>query len=161
MKTLIVFYSRTSTTKKIVEDLARRMGADIEELIDKKNRTGAIGYIFSGKDAMKELETEIVETKKSVEEYDLLIIATPIWAGKMTPAIRTYINRNVGKLKKVAFIAIQGANPPKQESVFAKLEEICKIRSGANLHLSTKQVVSGSYEQELKSFLDNLHVAKQ
>lgn len=41
MKILIVFYSRTGTTRKVAHELQKSLKADIEELFD-KNRSGPI-----------------------------------------------------------------------------------------------------------------------
>ena len=44
MKSLVVYYSRTEITKKLAEAIARKTGADIEEIIPKVNYKGKIGY---------------------------------------------------------------------------------------------------------------------
>jgi hypothetical protein len=51
---------------------------------------------------MSEKETEIVATKRNPAEYDLIVIAQPVWAWSPTPAIRTYIKMNDLSGKKVA-----------------------------------------------------------
>ena len=53
MKTLVVLYSRTGTTKKVGEEIAAALKADVEEIIDTKKRSGPIGYVQAGRDAMK------------------------------------------------------------------------------------------------------------
>ena len=50
-KTLVAYYSRTGTTKKVGEAIAKALKADIDEIIDLKKRSGAIGWVVSGKDA--------------------------------------------------------------------------------------------------------------
>jgi flavodoxin len=45
MKTLIVYFSKSGTTKKLAEKLANIFKADIETLIDKKKRSGLIGWL--------------------------------------------------------------------------------------------------------------------
>ena len=37
MKSLVVYYSRTNTTKKLAEAIASNVNADIEEIIPKVN----------------------------------------------------------------------------------------------------------------------------
>ncbi|HBP51341.1 TPA: flavodoxin, partial [Candidatus Shapirobacteria bacterium] len=54
MKTLVVFYSRTGNTRRMGELIAQKLHADIDEIIDQKSRSGIIGWILSGRDAMKE-----------------------------------------------------------------------------------------------------------
>jgi flavodoxin len=56
----------------------------------------------AGGDAVRGKETEIAQTKRTPADYDLIIIAQPVWAGSPTPAIRTYLNRNDLSGRKVA-----------------------------------------------------------
>ena len=102
MKTLVIYYTRTGNTKFIAETIAAELGADIEEVIDMKNRQGILNYLPAGRDAMQGKETQIAETKRTPTDYDLIIIAQPVWAGSPTPAIRTYLNKNDLSGKKVA-----------------------------------------------------------
>ena len=87
MKILIVYYSRTGTTKKIAEELSKNFNADLEEIVDKKNRAGAIGWVMSGRDNIKKALTEIEEVKNDPSQYDLVIFGSPNWVGTIAPAI--------------------------------------------------------------------------
>jgi flavodoxin len=102
MKTMVVYYTRTGNSKFAAETIAAELGADIEEVIDLKNRQGKLAYMSCGRDAMSGKETEIAPTKRSPADYDLIVIAQPVWAWSPTPAIRTYVNRNDLSGKKVA-----------------------------------------------------------
>jgi flavodoxin len=102
MKTLVIYYTRTGNAKFIAETIAAELGADIEEVIDLKNRQGRLNYLPAGRDAMQGKETEIAQTKRTPTDYDLIIIGQPVWAGSPTPAIRTYLNKNDLSGKKVA-----------------------------------------------------------
>jgi hypothetical protein len=46
--------------------------------------------------------TEIAETRRNPLDYDLIVIAQPVWAGSPTPAIRTYLKKNDLSGKKLA-----------------------------------------------------------
>jgi len=48
MKTLVAYYSRTGNTKKVAVEIAKNLKADIDEIIDKKDRSGMIGWIIGG-----------------------------------------------------------------------------------------------------------------
>ena len=102
MKSLVVYYSRTGKTKFVAETIAAQLGSDIEEIVDLKNREGKMGWMSATRDASSEKETQIASTKKNPNEYDLLIIGTPVWAFTLTPAIRTYIKKNDLSGKKIA-----------------------------------------------------------
>lgn len=65
MKALVAFYSRTGNTKKLAEEISKILEADIEEIRDKKDRSGAIGWLFAGKDATSKETTELEKTEKT------------------------------------------------------------------------------------------------
>jgi flavodoxin len=112
LKSLIVYYSRTGNTKFIAETVAAEIGADTEEIVDKKNRMGIGGWLGAGKDARAGVETEIEPLKKSPADYDLIIVGTPIWASRVTPAITTYLKKNDLAGKKVAAFFVQDGKKP-------------------------------------------------
>ncbi len=39
-KILVAYYSKTGNTKRAAEDIAKSLGADLEEIKDKRNRKG-------------------------------------------------------------------------------------------------------------------------
>jgi flavodoxin len=102
MKTLVIYYTRTGNSKFAAETIAAELGADIEEVVDLKNRQGRLAYMSCGRDAMSEKETEIAQTKINPADYELIVIAQPVWAWSPTPAIRTYLKKNDLSGKKVA-----------------------------------------------------------
>jgi flavodoxin len=102
MKTLVVYYTRTGNSKFAAETVAAELGADVEEVVDLKNRKGRFAFLPAGRDAMQGKLTEIAETKRNPLDYDLIVIVQPVWAGSPTPAIRTYLKKNDLSGKKVA-----------------------------------------------------------
>lgn len=154
MKILLVYYSRTGTTKKLAEALAWELGADLEELIDKKDRRGAWGYLISGRDAMAKRLTEIESPKKDPATYDLVILGTPVWGAHPCPALRTYLSQKKKSLKKIALFATQGSSGAKK--TFRLLEELCELKAVATLALSTKQVWKENYKEAAGDFLGRI-----
>jgi flavodoxin len=113
LKTLVVYYSRTGNARFVAETIAAEVGADIEEVIDLKKRSGAFGFLSGGSDARRGKETKIAPTTKSPAGYDLIIVGTPVWAGRPSPAIRTYLKKNDLSGKKVAVFFAQGGKKPR------------------------------------------------
>jgi len=153
-KTLIVFYSRTGITKKIGELIAKKIGGDVEELIDEKDRSGPLGYVMAGKDAALKKLTEIKPLKNNPEDYKTIILGTPIWAYTMAPALRTYIEKNKTILKKkaTAFFCTQESSGG--EKTLKEMETILG-KPVAELELSKKDIEPIN-ENKLKEFLDNI-----
>ena len=110
MKSLVVYYTRTGNAKFVAETIAAELGSDIEEVVDLKKRAGKIGWMTAGKDATQEKQTKIGPTTRVPQDYDLIILGTPVWAWKPTPAIRTYIAKNDLSGKKVALFFTMDSN---------------------------------------------------
>lgn len=152
MKILVAFYSRTGTTKKVGESIAENLKCDSEEIFDTKKREGLIGYVRGGKDALTRKLTKIKPIKKDSSNYDLVIIGTPVWAGRMTPAIRTYISEN--KFNNVAFFGTMGGNNP--SNTFSEMEEITGKKPKDILVLRTKEVAKNEYSGKVSEFVEKI-----
>lgn len=100
-RVLVVYYSREGHTQLVAEKLAEKFGADIERLIDKKKRTGPIGFSSAGKDAIAGNLTKLEPLKHNPQDYNLILIGTPGWWGNVTPAVRTFITQNNISGKKI------------------------------------------------------------
>lgn len=154
MKVLIVYYSRTGTTKKVAERLSQELGAECEEIIDHKKRAGFFGFLGAGLDALRKKVTKIDPPEKDPAGYDLVIVGTPIWAGLMAPAARTFLSDNRGKIKKIAFLATMGG--AKLTKAWADMQTVCCLSPVATVAVSAKQMSSGEYITSLKDFAAKL-----
>ena len=113
MKKLVAYYSRTGNTKFVAEKIADHLDAETCEVIDKKNRKGKLVFLTGGYAALREKLTKI-EVNKIIDDYDFIIVGSPVWAGKIAPAIRTFLVQNDFSDKQVAiFVTLKGDNPEK------------------------------------------------
>ena len=153
MRSLVVYYSRTGTTKSVGEAIARELGADCEEIIDLKKRIGLrpIRWIIAGKDAWRRKLTDI-KIQKSPDDYDVIIIGTPIWAGRMTPAARTYLESQKLDGKKVGFFCTGSGS-----KAFEEMKKLVPKSSViGSLGIRAREVKFGSYGEKVKSFVESL-----
>jgi flavodoxin len=158
MKILIAYYSKTGNTKRVAHDIAQKLGADVEELVDKKKRTGLLGYFRSGRDGMKKIGTEIGELSKDPAEYDLVITGSPVWGWNIVPAVRTYLEQNKGKIKSHAFFVTSGNTD--SEKLVGYLKEIMDSDPLAHVGFSTEQLKEEKvYGERLAKFVDSVQSA--
>lgn len=94
MTDLVVYYTRTNKTKMVAEKIAQMKNADMLEIIDKKDRSGALGYIGGVISAIRNSPTPIEYDVKDLSKYDIVYLGSPVWASKPAPAIREYIEQN-------------------------------------------------------------------
>lgn len=157
MKILIVYYSRTHTTQKVAETMHMLLGgqADIEELVDLTSRIGGPGYLRGGRDVIFKRQTRIEPAQHNPQEYDLIIIGTPVWVGSMSLAINEYLKQFPRYLKQVAFFTTQG--DPQRQRVFDDLRRATRKEPVAELMLTTDEVVQNRYREKLDDFVKKIN----
>jgi len=153
-QTLVVYYSRTGTTRKLAEQIAEALDADVEEIIDRKDRSGVLGYLASGKDALIRKEADIRPPSRGPSRYRLVVVGTPVWAFSMSCPIRAYLARQKEGLPDVAFFLTTGGSAI--ERTFTHMEELCGKSPVATLGLRRKDVLKDRHTDELQAFLDAL-----
>jgi flavodoxin len=154
MKILIAYYSRTGTTKQACDELAAKLGADVEQITDTKSRSGVFGYLGGGRDAVKKHATVIGPLKYDPSQYDLVVVATPVWGAHVPPAIRTYLQQAKGTIKKAAFLCTMGGSG--DAGTYADMKELTGLDPVATLTLKTREVKGGQHAAKLQEFADKL-----
>ncbi len=151
MTHLVVYYSRTGTTKKLAKSIKRKLDCDEEEIIDKKDRSGVLGFLRASWDAWRGKETEIYGGKKDPSNYDHILIGTPVWAGSPAPAVITYIKKRKFDLDKVSFFCTyKGSGGQK---VFDKMGNLCGKKPKSTLGLKSEKIENRRFENDVDEFI--------
>lgn len=113
-KSLVIYYSRTGKTKFVAEKIASELGAEIEEITDLKNRKGRLAFLIAGYEATLGKETKINESKNSPKDFELIVVGSPVWNSRPSPATRTYLKKQDLSGKKTAvFYTSEGTGSEK------------------------------------------------
>lgn len=155
MKTLIVYYSRTGLTKKIGQKLSAILSATEEEITDQINRSGVVGYLKCGKEAVQKILPAIDPVKNDPADYDLVIVGTPVWAATMASPVRTYLTSQKDKFKRVAFFATQGGEGANR--TLDHMAEICGLKPAASLIVYSREVAKDTCDEKLQQFIKDLN----
>ncbi len=153
MSTLVIYYSRTGTTRKVGDQIAQQLGCDKEEIFDTKSRSGPIGYMGAGKAGLRKQLTELKQVSKNPGEYDLIVIGTPVWLYNISAPVRTYIEMYKNKFGDVAFFLTCVDNPGK---TLAEMETICGKRPKSTLLLMKKDFKAGNDGKKIQEFVNEL-----
>ena len=155
MKTLVVYYSRTGRTKTVAETLAQQLQCDSEEIIDTKKRDGTLGFIISGRHAMKKKPAILKPIQKDPALYDLVLIGTPIWVKTISTPIRTYIEEQKNKFKAVGFFSTYGDTGA--EAAFTEMQELCGKQPLGVFACNIQDVETGEFNNKINRFITVLH----
>ena len=103
---LCIYYSRTGNTKQAMTEIAEALDCELLEVQDKTNRSGAIGALRCGLDAMRKKTRPLtrVGASRALSDYELIVIGTPIWAGRCSSVIRALLKRRGFEMTNVAYV---------------------------------------------------------
>ena len=127
MKAIVVYYSLEGNTAYAAEKIAAALGADTLRLQPKKAYpdSGFRKFFWGGKSAVMAETPALDPYDFRAEDYDLVILGFPVWAGNVTPPIRTFVSEQTLRAVPVAAFACEsGAGA---EKAFAKLMECAGI----------------------------------
>lgn len=120
---LCIYYSRTGNTKKAMEEIAAALDAELVELRDGADRSGWKGWLRCGLDAMRRSTRPVapVETARPLGDYRLVILGTPVWAGRYSAVMRSFLKEQGGKIRNAAYVLTRSSGSQHQE-VFRQLD---------------------------------------
>jgi flavodoxin len=111
--TLVIYYSLTGNTKFVAETIAAATGADLLQLVPKKDitATGLGRYLWGGQQVVTASKPELLPIDKDPAAYDLLFLGTPVWAWSLTPAMRAFLAKVHLVGKKIALFSTHEGDP--------------------------------------------------
>jgi flavodoxin len=93
-KYLVLYYSQTSNTKAVAEEIAGYLGADIEEILAMQPYDGDFQATIER--CMQEREQgvkpEIQPLVADVSKYDVIFIGYPVWFGTYAPPVAALLD---------------------------------------------------------------------
>ena len=152
MKVGLFYYSKSGNTKKLalmIEEKIKTNKVDIEmrEIEPIKHP----GFFKGGYNAYREKMLPISNTDLDLKEYDMLIVGTPVWAGKPAPFIQTFLNQATNiKGKKISFFFTSGGPPEKaglMSEIFhkwSKQQDLHMMKKILSIQMKKGEMVSGS-----------------
>lgn len=135
MKKLVVFYSYTGHTKMIAENIQQKLNCDILEIkpvkpystdyrtvVDEEQNNSSVGKT-----------PDIQKIDKNLNDYDEIIIGTPVWWYTIAPVIRTFLTQNDLSNKTIKPFA---TNAGWLGHTFQEIQKLCpnsKVDKGMNI----------------------------
>jgi hypothetical protein len=157
MRAIVLYYSRTGCTRRIAEEVASRLGCDIEAIVPKRGFMGMIGWLRAGRSAMKGMAVELEPLARDPTGYDLVVVGTPVWGGTVSSVVRAVLVQNAGRLGRVAFLVTSGG--PKTERTLEVMQGLCGRPPVATLCVLSRDVKRGGFAAAVDGFVARLRDA--
>jgi flavodoxin len=153
MKSLVVFYSRTGKTRLVAKTISWEVNGSLLELREAKRRKeGTATYVSASFDAIMNRKSKLEPFEVSIGTYDVIFIGSPIWVGRLPPAINTFISSVDLKDKRiVAFFTMDsndhtGALKDFEKKVARKSGKVIGSFAIRSRNVGNKDIVSKAKE---------------
>lgn len=150
-KKLIVYYSYTGNTKKIANIIKDKLNCDIVELIPKVPYSKDYQTVVDEEQRKEGSEhlREYQDINVNLDDYNTIIIGTPVWWYRETPVIRTFLKENDLSNKRVIPFA---TNAGWLGKTLIEIKKMCPNSKVEN----EKNIVFESYSDELVTPLSEI-----
>lgn len=108
-KVVIVYYSMTGNTRAIAEELKWALGADIEEIRERRPRRGFGGVLKALAELLLHREPPVLPPQQDLTQYDLVVIGGPLWGGRFAAPVRVFTRCHVVNARRVALFCTFGS----------------------------------------------------
>jgi flavodoxin len=155
MRTLVAYYSRTGHTERLAKEIAARCKADIDRIRDDDvDRTGLLGYLCSGWQAVIGATPAIHRATRNPANYDLVVIGGPVWNWSLAAPVRTYARRHAAQFGQVAFFCTEGGSG--EGRLFGELQRICGKPPRAAMAVKECELEPARHSKRLARFVAQL-----
>ena len=153
MKKLVVYYSYTGNTKMIAESIQKKLNCDILEIQPVKPYSSDYQKVVDEEqnNSSTNKTPEIKKIDLKLDDYDEIIIGTPVWWYTIAPVIKTFLKENNLSGKTIKPFA---TNAGWLGQTFKEIERLCpdsKVEKGMN-------IVFESYSDNLVTSPDEIDV---
>ena len=156
MKKLVVYYSLSGNTKEAAIKIAKAVGADLLELETVKNmpKGFAAQIIVGGGQVMMKYIPELKPFDKNVEEYDEIILGSPIWNSKGVPAVNAFLKDESAAAKVTSLFFLSGGGEV-QKGLDAITKLLPNLKNTVSL-LDKKHEDSKDNDSKIEQFIQSI-----
>ena len=123
MSKLLIYYSYTGNVE-LISSYFKENGYELRRVTEKKKMPKSFFFsiLLGGFRAGIHAKGKLIDYDNDVSKFDEIVIASPIWNGRLTPAINSVIKQTNLENKKVSFVlSAGGGEAPKAIKKIRKL----------------------------------------
>jgi len=154
-RNLIVFYSRTGTTRQAAQQLQQLTQWPIAEVRELRARVGFSGDLRCVIDSLLARPAPFVYEGPALGDYDRVVLLTPIWLGHMASPLRGFLADQFHDVRKarpaLSLVCVMGGR-----GAFRAAAEVATIADhcpAPTLALREDEVLSGASFKSLQSLV--------
>lgn len=153
-KMLVVYYSQTSNTKAVAQEIATRLNADIAEITAVNPYDGDFQATIERclQEREQGITTEIESLSVNVADYDIIFIGYPVWFGTFAPPMATFLTQtDLSGKKVVPFCTFGSGGLETSTKDLAELQPNAEILAGYGVRAARMEAMPEEVDQFLKA----------
>ena len=162
-KVLVLYYSQTSNTKTVAQEIASRLNADMEEIVPVEAYDGEFEATIQR--CMKEREQgilpEIKPLTSDLAKYDVIFLGYPVWFGTFAPPVGAFLSQvDLSGKKIVPFCTFGSGGLESSMKDLAEKQPNAEILPGYGVRAARLAAVPKEVEQFLtvSGFIEGAYV---
>ena len=158
MKKIVVYYSYTGNTKKIANMIKEKLNCDILELTPKIPFSTDYQAVVDEyqNNSIQNKSVEINDIKIDLNQYDEIIVGTPVWWYTISPVIRTFLTKYDLTGKTIKPFA---TNAGWLGHTFQEIQKLCpnsKVEDEMNIVFESYSDKLKTGEKEIDNWINSL-----
>ena len=153
-KALVLYYSQTSNTKTVAQEIANKLGADIEEIVPVKPYDGDFQATIERCNQEREqgIVPEINAIAADLDDYSTIFIGYPVWFGTYAPPVAAFLDKvDLSGKKIVPFCTFGSGGLDSSVKDLAKKQPNANILPGYGVRAARIAAVPKEVDQFLKA----------
>ena len=153
-KVLVLYYSQTSNTKKVAQEIANKLGADMEEIVAVKPYDGDFQATIARCNEEREqgITPEIKPIVANLADYETIFVGYPVWYGTYALPMGAFLKQaDLSGKKIVPFCTFGSGGLDSSVKDLAKAQPNAEILPGYGVRAARVDAVPQEVDQFLKA----------
>lgn len=147
---LVVYYSRTGTTREVARALRDELGCEIDRIADRGHAVGVFGYLRASFDVVFGRPASLRPMSTNPNDYDVVVVGTPVWNASVSTPVKTFLRANRHRIGRVAFFCTYGSSGSGR--AMRQMEEVCGQAPIVTMALRSEEVARRSFDAKVRAF---------
>lgn len=157
MRILVTYYSHSGNTAKLAHQIALRLGAEEEPILE-RNKTKGVRDIISGAlGAALGTTSRLASAENDPADFDLVLVGTPVWSFGPAPAVNAYLDAHAKGYARVAWFCTLGHAG--DSATFARMTRRSGKQPVACVSVTENELGTDAMDTKLDGFTTALNAA--
>ncbi|MBR4135225.1 MAG: NAD(P)H-dependent oxidoreductase [Bacteroidales bacterium] len=153
-KMLVLYYSQTGNTKAVAEEIATKLGADIEEItmVDSYDSDFQATITRCMQEREKGVVPDINPVAANIADYDVIFLGFPVWFGTYAPPVQKFLlGTDLSGKKIVPFCTFGSGGLESSVKDLVQAEPNAEVLSGYGVRAARLEAMPYEVDQFLKA----------